>query len=145
MKKFLWLPFIFTILFAEVVIGQNKNPLDEVKALSKRKFSWMINGQLDSLESLLDNDVRYVHSNGWIQTKQDIIGDFKTKKLVLKNVTIESDSIRQFNSTAIVIGKGKFEGSINNTNFILDLIYTEVYIINNRRWQLVSRHANRLN
>jgi hypothetical protein len=34
------------------------------------------------LKSILHKDLSFGHSNGWIQTKNDIMNDFKTGKLV---------------------------------------------------------------
>lgn len=132
------------IIFTYNSYAQKQNLEDTLLQLSKRKFNWMIDKKLDSLSAVLDENVRYVHSNGWIQNKNEIIEDFKTEKLILKNVDIDSASIRIFGSTAIIIGNGKFKGVINSNEFEVHLLYTEVYCNHDNHWYLVSRHANKL-
>ncbi|GDX51262.1 hypothetical protein LBMAG27_03090 [Bacteroidota bacterium] len=117
---------------------------DSLLYLSAQKFKWMINLNLDSLNTILDEDILYVHSNSWIQHKQDMINDFKNGKLKLINVSITDAAIRMFGTTAIINGHGKFAGEMNGTPFDLQLGYTEVYIKRATNWYLVTRHANKM-
>ena len=112
--------------------------------LSRRKFDWLIQGTADSLNVLLDDRIEYVHSNGWVQTRADVINDMKSRKLVYQRVTIQAASARLYGQAAVVTGLGTFEGVNSGTPFKLDLRYTEVYILSNHRWKLVSRHSNRM-
>jgi len=112
--------------------------------LSKRKFDWLINKQYDSLEFLMDDQLKYIHSNGWVQSKQEVIDDSKSGKLTYQKVELSESAVRLYDNTAIVIGKGKFSGIGNNNPFALELTYTEVYIKSKGRWLLASRHANRM-
>ena len=52
------------------------------------------------LKSILHKEVSYGHSNGWIQSKDDILNDFKSGKLTYN--TIEN------NSSVIVKISGKY-------------------------------------
>ena len=61
------------IIFTYNSYAQKQNLEDTLLQLSKRKFNWMIDKKLDSLSAVLDENVRYVHSNGWIQNKNEII------------------------------------------------------------------------
>jgi hypothetical protein len=134
---------IFFALISCSVKAQSANE-NEVLQLSKRKFKWMISQNLDSLENILDDKVVYIHSNGWQQNKQEVIEDFKTKKLVLEKVEIEEAYIRTFENTYIVNGKAIVIGEINSSSFSVKLNYTEVYIYKNKHFFLLSRHANKI-
>ena len=112
--------------------------------LSKKKFEWMTNKNIDSLKSVLDDRLRYVHSNGWTQSKQEVFDDFSSGKIDYQKIEISEASARVYDNTAIVIGKGKFSGQVNKNPFILDLLYTEVYIRKIGRWVLASRHSSKL-
>ena len=48
--------------------------------LSKKKFDWLIRKDYDSLSFLLDDKIQYIHSNGWIQNKHEILDDLRTGK-----------------------------------------------------------------
>ncbi len=112
--------------------------------LSSKKFDWLIAGQADSLEKILDEKIQYIHSNGWVQNKREVIEDMRTGKLVYRKVTIKEVSVRLYAETAILTGLGTFEGINGGTPFLLDLRYTEVYVRSMKRWILVSRHSNRM-
>jgi hypothetical protein len=44
----------------------------------------------------------------------------------------------------ILMGKGNFAGMNSGTSFSVDLLFTEVYVLNNKTWRLVSHHASKL-
>src|SRR5262245_9356103 len=60
------------------------------------------------LKSVLYKDVSYGHSNGWIQSRSDILNDFKSGKLVY--------NIIENNSSAIVNISKKYATVKTNTN-----------------------------
>ena len=131
--------FLNTLLYCQT------NKLDQqIIQLSERKFEWLINKNYDSLNTILDERLNYVHSNGWIQTKKDIIDDLKNGKIEYQQVSTTEATVRFYDNTAILIANGKFTGLINNTPFALNLIFTEIYIKNGNKWLLVSRHANKI-
>ena len=143
MKKCL-IVTIASLLLNTLVYCQSDKSDQQIINLSKAKFEWMINKNYDSLNYILDDRLKYVHSNGWIQTKQDVIDDLKSGKIEYQLVSTTETSVRFYENTAILIGKGKFSGLINKTPFALDLIFTEVYFKSGKRWLLVSRHANKM-
>ncbi len=112
--------------------------------LSRRKFSWLINQQSDSLQAILDDRVLYIHSNGWAQTRQEILDDMNSGKLIYKKVDVQDAKVRLYDKTAIVNGTGRFSGVREGHEFDMTLSYTEVYVLRKKKWMLVTRHANRL-
>ncbi len=113
-----------------------------VLALHREKFEWLINKNYESLDNLLDKDVQYIHSNGWIQTKQEVLDDLRSGKLNYASVTVEEANVRLIGRTAIVTGTGLFKGLMaDSTPFELKLLYTEVYSRSGSRWKLHSRQA----
>lgn len=112
--------------------------------LSRRKFSWLINQQSDSLKAILDDRVLYIHSNGWAQTRQEILDDMNSGKLIYKKIDVQDAKVRLYDKTAIVNGTGRFAGVREGHEFDMTLSYTEVYVLRKKKWMLVTRHANRL-
>lgn len=140
MKKYLILSaFLFAIVTAHAQVSEQA-----VLDLSKKKFGWMIRMKYDSLEPALDDRLIFVHSNGWVENKQEIIQDIKSGKLRYVNIQVTAASARIYTSTAIVNGKGKFNVLLDGKPLELTLSYTEVYIQKNDKWLLASRHSNRM-
>ena len=124
--------------------GQSPEAGRRVEDLAKKKFQWMIDHRADSLEPMLDEQLKYIHSNGLTQTKKDFLDDLKSGKVTYQNIEVKEIDSRVYPSAAIVIGKGKFSGLNNGTAFAVDLLFTEVYILKDRSWRLASRHASKL-
>jgi hypothetical protein len=137
----MWLILFLTCSYS---YSQSRSEEEIVMGLSADKFRWIVNKQLDSLESMLHERVTYIHSNGWSQNKKEIIDDLRTGKTSMKSIEIQSSTARLFNQTAIVNGQGKFVGDMNGTPFTVDLIYTEGYIKEKEKWLLVSRLATKV-
>ncbi len=141
MKKIL---LVILFMGGTQAFGQNPEA-EKVNQLHKKKFDWLINKKYDSLNWLLDEQAKYIHSNGWIQSKAEVIDDLKSGKLNYTSVIIEESSVSYFDKSAVVTGKGFFKGLMtDNTEFTIHLLYTEVYVKQKKQWKLVSRQATKI-
>lgn len=140
MKYRLLILLSWTLATAAAQPGEERTVLD----LSAKKFGWLIRRQADSLGRILDDKVQYIHSNGWIQTKREVLDDMASGKLVYVHVQVKEAQVRVYGKTAILTGLGTFEGVNNGTGFKMDLRYTEVYVLTSDGWKLASRHSNRM-
>ena len=112
--------------------------------LSKRKFRWMVEGKLDSLSSLLDDRLSYIHSNGSVQSKQQFLDDFTVGKLVYNSIQVSEMNVRLYKKSAVVTGKGQINTTRDGNTSVTNLMFTEVYVDEKSGWKMVSRHASRL-
>jgi Domain of unknown function (DUF4440) len=119
---------------------------DKINQLHKRKFLWMISKNYDSLNWIADETMKFIHSNGWTQTKKDFIDDLKSGKLNYTSIVIAESSVNVYNAkSAVVTGKGTFKGLMpDQSEFNINLLYTEVYVRSKKQWKLVSRQACKL-
>ena len=113
-------------------------------ALHKKKFDWLISKQYDSLAALFNDNIEYIHSNGWIENKTDIIADLKSGKLNYKRVEVSEAKVRLSKNVAILTGKGVFFVTMDNKDLEIKLLYSEIYIKEKGKWVLTHRHANKL-
>lgn len=134
---------LLAMLISDFVLAQSKAER-YILNLSNQKFVWLIEKQRDSLDLLLDERLMYIHSNGWTQSKAEVFDDMQSGKLAYKQIDITVTQVRLYGNTAIVTGTGRFQGSREDKEFNLPLSYTEVYVKQEKRWLLVSRHSNRL-
>jgi hypothetical protein len=115
-----------------------------VLQLSARKFDWMVNQNLDSLAQVLHPNVQYIHSNGLTESGSDILDNLRSGKLVLQSVAIKNADVRIVYQVAIITGTGTFVGKINEKDFEVELLYSEVWVFVEGQWLLLQRHANRV-
>jgi len=126
--------------FLPICLYADSDPLLE---LHQKKFRWMIEMKLDSLETILAEDLLYVHSNGWVETKEEVIANIKSEHLAYNKVEIEDQSVRYFDNTGIVSGRAVFHVALDGEPLVIELLYSEVYHLVEGRWQFVHRHACR--
>ena len=137
---------ILALLIGFQFFSQTKKEKIEqnIITLHKKKFDWLISKQYDSLAALFSENVEYIHSNGWIENKTEIIDDLKSGKLNYKRVEVSEAKVRLSKNAAILTGKGVFFVTMDNKDLEIKLLYSEVYIKEKGKWLLTHRHANKL-
>jgi hypothetical protein len=118
----------------------------KVDQLHLKKFEWFAKKNYDSINWVLDESVQYMHSNGWVQNKKEVIDDLKSGKLNYTSVAVDKSSVKIYeNGSAVVTGTGTFSGTMpDGSTFSLRLLYSEVYIKVKKQWKLVNRLATKI-
>lgn len=94
------------------------------------------------LKTGLNKELNYGHSNGWIQTKADVLNDFKTGKLVYNKIENNNSALLTINKKwATVKTNTNVEGAVNGTAFKLTLHVMQVWMKTKKGWQLVARQS----
>src|SRR6187397_1447803 len=97
------------------------------------------------LRSVLHKDLSYGHSNGWIQSKSDILNDFASGKLTYSKIENNSSAIIVINKDyATVKTNTNAEGAVNGTAFNLKLHIMQFWIKTKKGWQLIARQSTKL-
>ena len=97
------------------------------------------------LKSVLHKDLSYGHSNGWIQSKSDILNDFTSGKLTYSKIENNSSAIIVINKDyATVKTNTNAEGAVNGTAFNLKLHIMQFWIKTKKGWQLIARQSTKL-
>lgn len=106
----------------------------------------LINKDEKALTQLLDEDVSYGHSNGWVQNKTDIINDLKSGKLIynkLENTVVTIVAINK--EWATVRTNTNAQGSSSSVpTFDLKLHVLQVWLKTKNGWQLLARQSTKL-
>ena len=76
----------------------------ELLKLSKQKWDWMSERNVDALDTLFDDQAVFVHM-GATMTKSQELDVIKSGFIQYKKAEIEDASVRFFGSTAIVLTK----------------------------------------
>lgn len=98
-----------------------------------------------TLQSLLHKELSFGHSNGWIQSKNDIMNDFKSGKLTYNKFENNSSGIVNIGKKyATVKTNTNAEGNVNGTAFKLTLHVMQFWIKTKKGWQLIARQSAKL-
>jgi hypothetical protein len=111
---------------------------DEIYELSKQKFRWKTEGHFDLLSDLFDDDLVFVHLNGYITSKQEWMSQLRSQWFVYDRIDLKEASVRAYGETAVLVGKATF---VVNGGSVHKLVYTEVYTRRNNQWKLVNLHT----
>jgi hypothetical protein len=136
--------FLGMFFLTHLTSAQVDQIAQDVLQRSSMKFDWMVHKNLDSLAEVLHPNVQYIHSNGLTESKSDILENLRSGKLVLYRVAMKTADARFINHVAIVTGTGTFVGRIDQRDFEVELLYSEVWIFVEGKWLLLQRHANRV-
>jgi Domain of unknown function (DUF4440) len=126
---------IATTSFAQIDSVGLKNTMQQLdKALLQKDET--------VLKSVLHKDLSFGHSNGWIQTRTDILNDFSSGKLTYNKFENNSSAIVTISKKyATVKTNTNAEGVVNGTAFKLTLHIMQFWIKTKKGWQLIARQS----
>lgn len=98
-----------------------------------------------SLSKLLADDVSYGHSNGWIQTRAQLIRDVVSGVQDYKAIDPSDMQIRVYDKTGVVTMKSKVNMVMQGKPLDFSLNILLVWIWNDNDWKLVARQSAKNN
>jgi len=140
MARIVTVLLLFCLLISEIAIAQidSAGLKDVIQQLDKA----LLQKDENVLRSVLHKDLSFGHSNGWIQTKSDIMNDFKSGKLNYDKFENNSSAIVNISKKhATVKTNTNAEGTVNGTAFKLTLHVMQFWIKTKKGWQLIARQS----
>ena len=130
--------FIGLFVFAQIDSVGLKETMQKLDAALLQKNEMI-------LKTVLHKDLSYGHSNGWIESKNDVLNDLKSGKLVYNKIENSSSAIVNINKKwATVKTNTNAEGSVNGTAFKLTLHVMLFWMKTKKGWQLIARQSSKL-
>lgn len=119
------------------VVTNHTGAEQEIIQLSKDKWQWMADKNVDKLESLFDNKSKFVHMSGtWKKDEElDII---KTGRIWYKNAKVHDVAVEIFKKTAIVWNRITLEAIVRGSDVVTEFTVTEVYQKQGKNWKLLA-------
>ena len=139
MKKLLVIVLLLNVVFANAQTDEEKltSTLKEFHQSLVKKNTVSINQQTDKALS-------YGHSNGWVETKTEMIKNLETGYTSYKSIKEDSLQVTINGNMANARFVGDYEVSLNGGNAaIYHLKVLEVWVKKGKRWLLFARQAVR--
>lgn len=95
------------------------------------------------LSELLHANLTMGHSNGWLETKTDLLQTLASGELTYKTI-LKSSGVTVFHqsdSLAVTRRNIDVNGLLQENTFEVQLNVLEVWLFENNRWQLLSRQS----
>ncbi len=94
-----------------------------------------------SLQRMLDDNMTYGHSNGWIETKKEVVNDLFNGKLTYKQINATDKEIKVSRRVAAVRMKADVDVIVSGTPVHVKLNILQVWHWKHRHWVLVARQS----
>jgi len=109
----------------------------EVINLSKQKWQWMSDKNVDSLGVLFDDKSMFIHMGGsW--GKEQEIATIKSGGIWYKKAEVYAVSVNMFGNTAILLNDIDLVAEVGGREVTNPFMVTEVYIKENGKWKMGS-------
>ena len=146
MKAFiigLFLIFVGTIVtFAQQNVKYSLKQ-EKIINLSKQKWQWMAEKNVDLLEKLFDDKSMFIHMGGtW--GKSEELTTIESENIWYKKVEIYNVTINIFGNTAILLNDIDLIAVVGGNEVINPFMVTEVYIKTKGKWKTASLTFSRL-
>ncbi len=137
------LALFLIILSAPWSFAQNSAAEQEVINLSKEKWQWMADKNVDKLASLFHEKSVYVHMGGsW--GKEQEVNVIKSGVIWYKKADIYEVSVNIIDNTAILLNRIDLLAVVGGNEVTNPFMVTEVYVKQNGNWKLGSLSFTRL-
>ena len=109
----------------------------EVVTLSKDKWQWMADKDVDKLAVLFHDKSKFVHMSGtW--KKDEELEIIKTGSIWYKKATVHDTAIEIIGETAIVWNRITLESEVRGSDAKIEFTVTEVYEKEKKSWKLLA-------
>lgn len=129
---------LFLLLLSSLnVLGQTASPEEEIKELSKAKWDWMAEKDVEKLKDLFDDRAKFVHMSGsWKKERElEII---ETGSIWYKKATVHDVAVEVFDNTAILWNRITLMAHVRGNDVSNEFTVTEVYQRKEGEWKLLD-------
>ena len=136
LKKLLTILFFFTVAFTNA-------QTDEEKLIStvKEFHQALVKKNIVSINQQTDKALSYGHSNGWVETKAEVIKDLETGYISYQAFKEDSISVLINGTMANVRFVADITATMKATTSTFHLKVLEVWTKKGKRWVLFARQA----
>lgn len=141
--KAITLVLLLIVMGAQSSFAQNSSAEQEIIQLSKEKWQWMSDKNVDVLDKLFDEKSVFVHMGGsW--GKEQEINVIKSGGIWYKKADIHEVSVNIIDNTAILLNRIDLLAVVGGNEVTNPFMVTEVYIKKDGSWKLGSLSFTKL-
>ncbi|MEI7734423.1 MAG: nuclear transport factor 2 family protein [Ferruginibacter sp.] len=137
--------FILTILSSLFFAGVFAQTVDEAKLIAtvKEFHQALVTKNTVSLNQQTDKALSYGHSNGWVQSKKDLIKDFERGFISYQSFKEDSITVLMNDNVANVRFVADITATLGGTTTVnnYNLRVLEVWVKKGKRWVLFARQG----
>jgi hypothetical protein len=130
-----------SLMFVQFSFAQSNTELSkteqELIQLSKDKWQWMADKDVEKLEKLFDAKSKFVHMSGtW--KKDEELEIIKSGSIWYKEAKVHDTAIEMFGKTAIVWNRITLIANVRGNDVTTEFTVTEVYQKQKKDWKMLA-------
>jgi Domain of unknown function (DUF4440) len=116
----------------------------EIRQAERQRFEAMTKQDVAALDTLLDDELDYVHTGGNLESRQQFIDAIRSKTLVYESIAPSEVRVRVYDGLALALGRAAVR--VRNASGVssFEIRFTEVYVRKEGHWLLTAWEATRL-
>ena len=118
--------------------------IEAIRGLERERFRAMVDGDGQSLDALLADNLSYVHTNGKRETKQQFIDGITGGRRRYRQIEVQTQDVLPVGrETCVVTGRALIEMEANNGALLFPSAYTAIHTQEEGQWRLIAWQATR--
>ncbi|MFC9790359.1 nuclear transport factor 2 family protein [Rhodococcus sp. NPDC127528] len=109
-----------------------------IEQLEEQRYAAMLTADLPVLGELLDERVRYTHSNAATDTREEYIELLRSRRLVYLSLTHITERVDLYQDTAVVTGTMQGSIEMHGTPKTLNSKILAVWVADGDKWTLAA-------
>jgi hypothetical protein len=140
--------FAFVMASIQAINARQQTAFDEQTKqelinLSKQKWQWMADKDVESLNELFHENAMFVHMGGTMNKEQEL-NTIRSGGIHYKYADIQETSVQFVGTTAIILDKIRLTAIVGGNEVVNPFVVTEVYVLIDGKWKLGSLSFTRL-
>ena len=117
---------------------------DMIIDLDRKRMQAMAAKDIETLDTLLAEDLVYTHSSTRLDTKQTLIANMKSGATVYSSVQPSDVKAQDLGDVVILTGSARIKVASQGKQMDFRVRFTDAYAKRNGRWQMVVWQSTRL-
>lgn len=129
---------------SDVLASDTAQITKTIATVDRERADAQVRRDLTALDSMLGDDLTYIHASGLVQSKAEFMADLKSGKRIYTSIKYSDVNIRVLESTAVITAQSEIHVVHESKENVLSIRVTEVYAQRNGQWQLIAYQSTRL-
>ncbi len=147
-RRVLWTALPFLVLLCPQTCLHASDSADKtakaVEALDSERANAFIHEDFGALDRLLGNDLTFIHASGLLESKAELLADFKSGKRHYIAISNSDINVRVIDNVAIITAHSNVRVAHEGKESNLSLRVTEAYANRKGGWQLIAYQSTRI-
>jgi ketosteroid isomerase-like protein len=138
-----WFSYAMAFATTPTVVRDNKSVEDTIAQLERTWVTAIVNKDIVTIDRLLANDFKGTSPTAHTYSKRMAIADLNSGTYSVTKMDLDEISVAVYGNTAVAFTTQEEKSTYDGKDFSGYYYFTDVWVKNNGRWQVVASHGSR--